>query len=110
MPSPQESGSKEESPLGCRTLHNDTTSWLLSDCVLLTRVEDDRFSLPHQTKYQGYTSVKLSLPDSPASAQAFSKCLRQPGGLKPDLRICELSFQPPLLQTAGLETQQLVTV
>lgn len=55
-------------------------------------------------------SVKLSLPDSPASAQAFSKCLRHPRGLQQDLRICELGFQPPLLQTAGLETQQLVTV
>lgn len=53
--------------------------------------------------------VKLSLSDSPASAQAFSKCLRQPRGFE-DLRICELGFQPPLLQTAGLETQQLVTV
>lgn len=53
MPSPQESGSKEETPLVCRTLRNDTTSWLLSDCMLLTGAEDDRFSLPDQTKYRG---------------------------------------------------------
>lgn len=109
MPSPQESGSKEETPLGCGTLRNDTTSWLLSDCVLLTGAEDDRFSLPDQTKYQGCICEAQS-PRQPSLCPGFLQVPQQPGGLQQDLRICELGFQPPLLQTAGLETQQLVTV
>lgn len=40
----------ERTPLGCRMLCNDSNSWFLSDYVLLTGMEDDRFSLPNQTK------------------------------------------------------------
>ena len=40
----------KRTPVGRRTLYDDSKSCFLSDYVLLTGMEDDRFSLPDQTK------------------------------------------------------------
>lgn len=42
----------KRTPLGHRTLCNDSKSWFLSDYVLLIGMEVDRFSLPDQAKDQ----------------------------------------------------------